>query len=106
MSRRLVVPQSWVQIIATRWVFAVNPALPLVGSMGFDQPLELVPRQMLQQGMEYAILVRHGVAPFVSRNVWRRPFTSRINAVHHVSKNRAGQSWPWAWHDDVAVTRL
>src|SRR5438034_8246826 len=25
MSRRLVVPQSWVQIIATRWVFAVNP---------------------------------------------------------------------------------
>src|SRR5207253_624081 len=83
-----------------------TPALPLVGSMGFDQPLELVPRQMLQQGMEYAILVRHGVAPFVSRNVWRRPFTSRINAVHHVSKNRAGQSWAKPWHDDVAMLWL
>jgi hypothetical protein len=34
-----------------------------------DEPLELAQRQMLQHGVKYAILMPHGVAPLVSRNV-------------------------------------
>jgi hypothetical protein len=46
---------------------------------------------MLQQRGEYAILMLHGVAPFRVPERWRRPDTSRINAVRFVSKKRAGQ---------------
>ena len=60
---------------------AVEPSRVGIGFQLRDQSLEVVPRNMLRHGMHHAILVRHGIALFVSGNVANVQTRVRINVV-------------------------
>ena len=61
-----------------------EPALVFVGSMHFDQPLEFIPRKMLQHGVKYRILMSHGIVPFRVPERAQRPNTNTYSAVRIV----------------------
>lgn len=51
--------------------------------MPLDGMIELTPREMLQHGVEHAVIVRQGVAPRVSGDVAERPrLVSNQNPDH------------------------
>ena len=83
-----------------------QPAHPRVGAMRRHQSIERVPGNMLQQTMKAAILVLHGVALLVSKNVAQRPDPSKINAVRHVQQNPTGQPWACPGHPRGGAGRI
>ncbi len=67
---------------------------PSIGAVRLDQPLENVPRHLLQKPVKNAIVVPHGIAPPCVRIVPNNPNPSGINAVRLVHQNLTGQPWP------------
>lgn len=65
-----------------------KPPHPGVRIVPLHRLIEDRPGDVLQNFVKNAILVPHGVDPIlVSRNVWRRPEPSRINAMQPVYNN-------------------
>src|SRR5207249_12309207 len=66
---------------------ARQSARPRIRPMRPRQPVEIVPRQMLQQLMKYAIVMAHGIdPPLVSGSFPNNPRPSGINAVRYVQQ--------------------
>jgi hypothetical protein len=61
-----------------------QPAHMLVGPVRVHKLLETMPRHMLQQSVQYAILMPHGVASSRVSNVGERSKHRRIHAMHPV----------------------
>ena len=75
--------------------FRVPPANSRISAVCTDQPVEHIPRYVLQQPMKNVILMAHGIDPQPRvRNVAQRPRPSGFNAMLLVYKNSTGQPWP------------
>ena len=84
---------------------AVEPSRVGIGFQLRDQSLEVVPRNMLRHGMHHAILVRHGIALFVSGNVAN--VQTRVESMSCASHSKilAGQPWAKPGHPRLSSDR-
>src|SRR5438105_14659067 len=73
--------------MARNWLLLVSRRARASAPMRPRQPVEIVPRQMLQQLMKYAIVMAHGIdPPLVSGSFPNNPRPSGINAVRYVQQ--------------------
>jgi hypothetical protein len=97
---------------ATRWhaglyrdqmALAAEAARPRRTPMPLDRSLELIPRHMLQHGVKYAVVVRHGLDLPMSGDIAKRRTRAESMPCTKPSENPAGQPWNKPGHDEQSL---